>query len=85
MNYDGAEYQIVSTIQTMQANNSNTLDNLKSMFGDTEVYNLVSKGTVKIIGNKVVLSNQTKKDITPLDLTENSIYKNDKRSSLLFS
>ena len=85
MNYDGIEYQIVNTIQSMQINNSNTLDNLKSMYGDTDVYNLVSKGFIKIIGNKVVLSNQTKREITPLDLSENSLYKNDKSATLLFS
>ncbi len=85
MNYDGIEFQIVTSVQDMMLNNSNTVSNIKSMYGSDRVTDLVSKGIIKISGDKVMLSNRTKKDLTPLDLTETSAFKNDKSSSMLFS
>jgi len=85
MNYNGIDLEIMRAVQNGVANGSNTVANLKSMFGDSSVTNLVSNGLLSISGTNVNLTNEGALAMTPMDLSENSALNSDSSSSILFS
>jgi hypothetical protein len=85
MNYNGLDLEIMKVVQNGAINGSNTVANLKTMFGSSSIDNLISQGLLSITGNYVNITINGVIALTPVDLSETSSIKSDSSSSLLFS
>lgn len=85
MNYNGVDLSIMRAVQNGSTNGSNTLANLKGMFGDSSVINLISNGHLSLSGSNVNLTMLGEQAMTPVDLSENADLNSDSSSSLLHS
>ena len=85
MNFDGVDFEIMTTIKNGQFNGSNTIANLHAIFGQNAVNNLISQNYIVVENGLAKWTEKAGSEMTPIDLSENSDLNSDSSSSLLLS